>query len=251
MLNEPTMDKLKDLKLHGMAAAWQEQQRDPEIGGLAFDERFGLVVDAEVIARDNSRLARALREAKLRFPAANLEDVECGPSRALDRAVIRQLMTCRWVTEHHAVVITGATGTGKTYLGCALAQQACRKGFRAAYRRASRLYEELLAARADGSWTRLLARLAKFDVLVIDDWGLGSLTPASRQDLLEVLEDRTGVRSTVITSQLPTTGWHEYIGEPTVADAICDRVLHTAHRIALKGGSRRKGAEAPVSEAPA
>lgn len=240
MLNEPTLEKLKALKLKAMAASWEEQQRDPEIASLSFDERFGLVVDAEMLSRENSRLSRLLSDAKLRYTTACLEDVDYPARRELDRAVVRQLMTCRWVLEHQAIVITGATGTGKSYLACALAQQACRKGHRALYRRASRLYEELTLARADGTWPRLLDRLAKVEVLVLDDWGLGPLNAVARHDILEVLEDRTGVRSTVITSQLPPSSWHDYIGDATTADAICDRVLHTAHRIVLKGPSRRK-----------
>lgn len=249
MLNDPTLENLKALKLTAMAAAWQEQQRDPEIGGLSFDERFGLVVDAEMLSRENSRLARLLSAAKLRYATACLEDLDYSARRELDRAVVRQLMTCRWVQEHQSIVITGATGTGKSYLACALAQQACRKGHRALYRRASRLYEELTLARADGTWPRLLERLAKVEVLVLDDWGLGPLNAVARHDILEVLEDRTGVRSTVITSQLPPASWHDYIGDPTTADAICDRVLHTAHRIALKGPSRRKPETAREDEA--
>jgi DNA replication protein DnaC len=240
MLNDPTIEKMKAMKLTAMIAAWEEQHRDPEIGSLSFDERLGLLVDAESLARENSRLARLLSEAKLRYATACLEDLDYAARRELDRAVVRQLMTCRWVQEHQAIVITGATGTGKSYLACALAQQACRKGHRALYRRASRLYEELTLARADGTWPRLLERLAKVEVLVLDDWGLGPLSAVARHDLLEVLEDRTGVRSTVITSQLPPSAWHDYIGDATTADAICDRVLHTAHRIALKGPSRRK-----------
>jgi DNA replication protein DnaC len=240
MLNDPTIEKMKALKLTTMIAAWQEQQRDPEIGSLSFDERLGLLMDAETLARENTRLARLLTDAKLRYATACLEDLDYAARRELDRSVIRQLMTCRWVQEHQAIVITGATGTGKSYLACALAQQACRKGHRALYRRASRLYEELTLARADGTWPRLLERLAKVEVLVLDDWGLGPLNAVARHDLLEVLEDRTGVRSTVITSQLPPSAWHDYIGDATTADAICDRVLHTAHRIALKGPSRRK-----------
>jgi len=249
MLNDPTIEKMKAMKLTAMIAAWEEQHRDPEIGSLSFDERLGLLVDAESLARENSRLARLLSEAKLRYATACLEDLDYAARRELDRAVVRQLMTCRWVQEHQAIVITGATGTGKSYLACALAQQACRKGHRALYRRASRLYEELTLARADGTWPRLLERLAKVEVLVLDDWGLGPLSAVARHDLLEVLEDRTGVRSTVITSQLPPSAWHDYIGDSTTADAICDRVLHTAHRIALKGPSRRKAEAARPDEA--
>lgn len=249
MLNEPTIEKLKRLRLPALAAAWTQQQRDPQYASLGFDERLGLLVDAEVVARDNNRISKTLRDAKLRFSQACIEDLDFPARRELDRAQIRQLATCRWVHEHQNIVITGMTGTGKTYLGCALAHQACRHGHRALYRRATRLFDELLLARADGTYTRLLTKLAKIDVLIIDDWGLAPVTGQQRQDLLEVIEDRVGNRSTILTSQLPTEAWHDHIGDPTVADAICDRILHSAHRIVLRGPSRRKdAAAAPVEE---
>jgi DNA replication protein DnaC len=237
------MDKLKALRLDALAAAWTEQQKQPEMHKLGFDERFGLLVDAEWTARENKRLTRCLGEAKLKLGQACVEDIDYPGKRQLDRAVIRQLATCRWVQEHQSVCITGMTGTGKTYLACALAQQACRKGYRALYRRASRLFDELMLARADGTYPRLLGKLGRIDVLVIDDWGLAKVTEQQRYDLLEVMEDRCAVHSTVITSQLPTEKWHDHIGEPTVADAICDRILNNAHRIMLKGPSRRKEEE--------
>lgn len=240
MLNEPTTEKLRGLKLTAMAAAWEAQREDPSVAGLTFDERLSLLVEAEVLHRDNAHLARSLREAKLKFPNACIEAVDYPPNRGLDRAVMRQLATCRWAREGHAIVITGPTGTGKTYLACALAQQACRTGLRAMYRRMGRLCDEMTLARADGTYGRMLDRIAKIHVLVLDDWGLASMAPPSRQDLLEVIDDRTGQQSTIITSQLATSHWHDYIGDPTVADAICDRVLHTAHRLELTGPSRRK-----------
>ena len=240
MLNEPTMEKLKMLKLEAMATAWEAQQKDSAMSKLAFDERFGLLVDAAFLDRENKRLARALKEAKLRLTSACVEDIDYPARRELDKAVVRQLATCRWVQEHQNVVVTGATGTGKTYVACALAQQACRKGFRAVYRRATRLFHELTIARADGTYVRVLSRLARTDVLVIDDWGLAAPSEPERRDLLEVLEDRSGNRSTIMTSQLPPAKWHDHLGDPTVADAICDRILHNAHRIVLKGPSRRK-----------
>jgi DNA replication protein DnaC len=240
VLTQPTIDKLKDLRLDAMASAWLEQQKKPDLGKLAFDERLGLLVDAEWTSRENKRMARCLREAKLRLSQACIEDIDYPARRELDRAVIRQLATCRWVDEHQNVVITGATGTGKTYVACALAQQACRNGHRALYRRASRLVDELTLARADGSYVRVLTRIARADVLVIDDWGHAPLKDQDRRDLVEVLDDRYGLRSTIMTSQLPVAKWHDHIGDPTSADAICDRVLHNAHRLVLKGPSRRK-----------
>jgi DNA replication protein DnaC len=240
MLHEPTLEKLRALKLDALAAAWSAQHKDPEIARLGFDERFGLLVEAEWLHRENKRLERVLREAKLKLSQACIEDIDYPPRRELDRTVIRQLATCRWVAEHQNVIVTGAAGCGKTYVACALAQQAMRRGFRALYRRATRLFEELGLARADGSYTRQLARLARTDVLVIDDWGLTPVREQERCDLLEILEDRYGTRSTIMTSQLPPKAWHGHLGEPTLADAICDRVLHNAYRIALKGPSRRK-----------
>lgn len=242
MLRQPTIEKLQALRLGAMVTAWEEQERNPDIVALGFDERFGLLVEAEWCARENKRLARALKEAKLRLSQACIEDIQYGARRELDKAVVRQLASCRWVREHQGVLITGATGTGKTYLACALAQQACRSGFRAVYRRAPRLFDELRLARADGSYPRLLARLARIDVLVIDDFAIAPIADAERRDLLEILEDRHEARATIITSQIDPKHWHDYLSDPTTADAICDRVLHTAHRLALKGPSRRKPA---------
>lgn len=243
MLTAPTMDKLHALKLTAMATAWTEQQQHAEASSLGFDDRFGLLVDAEWLARENKRLARALQDAKLKLPHACIEAIDYPARRELDKSVIRQLATCRWVQEHHAVIVTGATGTGKSFIACALAQQACRKGYRAYYRRASRLFDDLRLARADGTYGRLLGKLARMDVLVLDDWGLAPVQDQERRDLLEILEDRYGTRSTIVTSQLPPTQWHDHIGDPTLADAIRDRLLHNAHRIVVKGPSRRKEAK--------
>lgn len=240
MLTEPTIDKLRNMRLGTMAEAWMKQREDPKIHELDFDSRFGFLVDAEHLARDSKRIGRALRAAKLRIGNACIEDIDFAPKRELDRALIRQLGTCAWIASHANVIITGATGTGKSYVACALGQQACRSGFRVAYRRMPRLIEELALAHADGTYTRLLGRLAKVDVLVLDDWGLAPLRDQERRDMLEIVEDRHGARATIITSQLPVENWHDYVGDPTIADALLDRVVHTAHRIKLKGPTRRK-----------
>jgi DNA replication protein DnaC len=244
MLTDPTVERLKALRLDAFAAAWQAQQQEPALSDLSFDERLALLVDAEWLARENRRLQTALKEAKLRLSQACVEGIDYPARRELDKATVRQLAACRWVHEHHNVLVTGMTGTGKSYIACALAQQACRKGYRALYRRVPRLFEELTLAHADGSYIRLLARFARIDVLVLDDWGLGGLRDQDRRDLLEILEDRTGMRSTIVTSQLPPAKWHDYIDDPTTADAICDRLLYPAHRLVLKGPSRRKEAAA-------
>lgn len=240
MLREPTIEKLHALRLRAMLAAWQEQDKSPDTLALTFDERLALLVDAETLARDNARLTKNLRDAKLRIADACVEGIDFPKDRQLEKAVVRQLATCRWVSDSQAVIVTGATGTGKSYFGCALAHQACRKGFRAMYRRVPRFMDELRLARIDGTYPRVLARIAKIDVLVLDDFAIAPLSEDGRRDLLEVLEDRYALHATVITSQLDHENWHDYLADPTVADAICDRVIHGAHKVALKGPSRRK-----------
>ena len=243
MLIEPTIEKLKAMRLDAMACLWREQASKPDFHQLTFDERFGMLVDAEWLHRENKRIATSLRDAKLRLTSACVEDIDYPAPRELDRAQIRQLATCRWVVEHQNVLITGATGTGKTYVACALAQQACRKGHRAIYRRATRLFSELVLARADGTYARLLAKIARADVLVIDDFAMTPITDNERRDLFEVLDDRHGTRSTIISSQVPYKRFHDYINESTHADAICDRLIHGAHKLVLKGPSRRSPKE--------
>ena len=240
MLNQPTREKLYTMRLAAMALAWQEQQNDPKIGQADFDDRFGLIVEAEHIARDNRRLKRLLKNAELRFPDACVEDIDANKPRGLDKPVVRQLTTCSWIGEHLNVLVTGPTGVGKSYIACALGQLACRRGKRVLYRRMPRLFDELSLAKAEGTYGKLLRKLATLDLLVLDDLGLGAITASQRHDLLEVLEDRYSLRSTVVTSQLPQSKWHTWIGDPTLADAILDRLVHNAYKIDLKGGSRRK-----------
>lgn len=248
MLIEPTMEKLRALKLPTMAQHFMEQQQKPDTAALAFEERFGLLVDAEYLARENQRQQRHLKEAKLKQSAACLEEIDYQARRGLDKSQLHRLATCQWVQERHNVILTGATGTGKTYLACALGQQACRRGYRVLYRRASRLFDELLLARADGTYVRLLAKLARTQLLIVDDWALTPPREQERHDLLEVLEDRTETGSTIMTSQLPTGHWHEQIGDPTLADAILDRILHKAYKIELKGASLRKESQKPQED---
>ena len=239
MLKHPTLDKLQALKFTGMAAALADQMATPDIDDLAFEERLGLLVDREITERKNRRLSNRLRRAKLRHMAA-LEDIDYRNPRGLDKGLIQSLAACQWVKEHLNVLITGPTGVGKTWLACALAHKACREGYTAQYIRLTRLLRELMIAKGDGSYPKLLANLAKVDVLILDDWGLMKLNAENRRDLLEVLEDRHGRRSTIATSQLPTEEWHGVIGDATLADAILDRLVHNAYKIQLRGESMRK-----------
>lgn len=247
MLREPTMEKLYAMRLAVMANTWEEQEKDAKLRVLEFGERFGLLVDAEHRARDNRRLARLLKQANLRIPDACVEDLDPGPGRGLPVATVRQLSTGAWVGERLNVLITGATGVGKSYLGCALGQMGCRQGLKVMYQRVPRLLQELRLARAEGCYARKLAKIASMDILILDDLGLGHLEEAQRHDLLEVLEDRYGKVSTVVTSQLPVKKWHEWIGDPTLADAIMDRLVHNAYKVQLKGPSRRKGKDADAN----
>jgi DNA replication protein DnaC len=241
MLNEQTHQKLVAMKLHGLATAFQEYLDQPDPDALSFQERFGLMVDREWTDRQQRSLRRRLQVAKLRETAC-MEDIDYRHPRHMDRSVMQRLATCRYIEGHDNVIITGPTGIGKTWIGCALANQACRERYTAMYARLPRLLHDLQIARADGSYTKVLNRLERIDLLVLDDWGLGVMDQDQRRDVLEVMEDRYGRRSTVVSSQLPHTKWHEVIGDPTIADSILDRLVHRAHKIVLKGPSmRRKG----------
>ncbi len=240
MLNEHTLDQLRGLRLDGMVHALADQATTASAGELAFDDRLAMLVQREIDWRGGKRLARLLKAAKLKLASACLEDIDWRASRGLDRNLVSALAGGDWLRHGHNVLITGATGVGKTWLACALAQQAARSGFTVLYVRAPRLLEELRVAHGDGSFGRRLAQLARIDLLAIDDFAIAPVTAPERNDLLELLDDRVGTRATLITSQLPLTSWHEWLNDPTLADAILDRIVHTAHKIALKGESMRK-----------
>lgn len=234
-----TLNALRELKLHGMADALERQFENPQLQAGGFDERFAMLVDAERLARDNRRLERLLKRAQLKVNAG-AEDIDYRASRGIDRAQVSSLLSCDWITKHQNLIVTGPTGAGKTWLACALAQQAARRGLPVLYRRLPRLLEELEIARETGSLHTLRTQLAKAKLLVLDDWGVVPMGNRGRQDLLEVIDDRVNTSSIAITSQLPIGEWHAYLGEPTIADAILDRIVHTAHRIQLQGDSMRK-----------
>jgi DNA replication protein DnaC len=245
MLNEHTLDQLRGLRLDGMVHAIEDQASSTAAAALGFDERLTLLVQREVAWRDNKRVARLLKAARLKVSAACVEDIDWRASRTLDRSLVTALAGGDWLRHAQNLLITGMTGCGKTWLACALAHQAARAGFSVLYVRAARLFDELQVAHGDGSFARRLMQLAKLDLLVIDDFAISPIGAAERNDLLEVLDDRVGSRSTLITSQLPVKAWHTYLDDPTLADAILDRVVHSSHKIELKGKSLRDPKDQP------
>ena len=239
MLTQPIFDKLEQLRFYGMLKALEEQMQMPDIDKLGFEERLGLLLDREMTFREDRRLKTRLRKAKLKQNAC-VEDVDFRHPRKLDKTLFMGLADCRWLKEHNNVLLIGPTGVGKTYLACALAQKACRQGYSALYFRLPRLLHELSIAKADGRYDKLLAGIGRTDLLVLDDWGLDKFVKEQRHDLLEILEDRHELRSTLITSQLPVKHWHDIIADPTLADAILDRLVHNAYKLVLDGDSMRK-----------
>ena len=243
MLNEHTINQLRSLRLDGMVRAIEDQASSAAATALGFEERLTLLVQREVAWRDDRRVARLLKAARLKVSTACVEDINWRASRGLDKSLVTALAGGDWLRHGQSLLITGATGCGKTWLACALGTQAARSGFSVLYTRAARLFDELQVAHGDGSFARRLAQLAKLDLLVIDDFAISPIGAAERNDLLEVLDDRVGTRSTLITSQLPVKAWHTYLDDPTLADAILDRVVHSSHKIELKGRSLRDQAK--------
>lgn len=251
MLTHPILDQLQALKLTGMAKALSEQLNMPDIESMDFMTRLGLMVDREITERSNRRLTTRLKKAKLRQQAC-FEDIDFRTPRGLDKKQMLSLASCDWIKKANNILITGATGTGKSYLACALAHKACLEGHTARYLRLPRLMEAITISRADGSYGKLMLDLARTDLIILDDWGLAAMTKQQRHDLLEILEDRHDLKATLVTSQLPVEAWHEYIGDPTLADAILDRLVHSAYKINLKGESmRKKNAALTIKNNPA
>ncbi len=239
MLLTPTLDKLRELKFRGMLKCLEEQLNSKSAKKMSFEERLGLLVDEELLDRENRRLNSRLRQASLKQKAC-IEDINFRHPRNLDRSTIMNLTKCKWIKEQHNILITGLTGVGKSYIACALGHKACLEGYRSLYVRTSRLLSDLAVARGDGRYEKIMKTISKADLLILDDWGLNKLNEQERRDFLEIMEDRYDLKSTIITSQIPVNKWHELIGDSTIADAILDRLVHNSYRLELKGESMRK-----------
>lgn len=240
MMMHTTLAQLRSLKLDGLATGLEEQLAQPAMAAISFEERLTLLVDREVHCRSDRKLLRLLKSAHLKYGQASIEDIDARPGRGIDRREVMSLALGDWVSAGHSVLITGPTGAGKSWLACALAQYACRRGYSAIYQRVPRLQEELRIRHGSGVFGKWLIQLAKTDVLILDDWGMGAIDSTTRSDLLEIIDDRAANKATIITSQLPIEHWHAWIGDATIADAILDRVMQRHHRFTLTGDSLRQ-----------
>ena len=248
MMMHTTLAQLRALKLDGLASGLEEQLAQAGMAAMSFEERLALLIDREVHCRSDRKQARLLKQAHLKYPQAAIEDLDARPTRGVDRRTVMSLALGDWVTSGHSILITGATGAGKSWLACALAQYACRRGHSAIYQRVPRLQEELRIRHGSGVFGKWLIQLAKTDVLVLDDWGMGAIDNTTRSDLLEIIDDRATHKATIITSQLPIEHWHAWIGDATIADAILDRVMQRSHRLTLTGDSLRQEKPKPAKE---
>jgi DNA replication protein DnaC len=239
MMMHTTLAQLRTLKLDGLAAGLEEQLAQSGMAALSFEERMALLVDREVHCRNDRKLLRLLKNAQLKYGQAAIEDIDSRPGRGIDRREVMSLALGDWVSAGHSILITGPTGAGKSWLACALAQHACRRGHSAIYQRVPRLQEELRMRHGSGAFGKWLIQLARTDVLVLDDWGMGTIDSMTRSDLLEIIDDRAGHKATILTSQLPVEHWHAWIGDATIADAILDRIMQRNHRLTLTGDSLR------------
>ena len=228
-----TIDKMTSMKLYGMSEGLDEQLKNSQYKELTFEERISMLVDKEVLYRQNRKLTSLLRRASFRFPEACLEHIDYKAKRNLSKQSILKLAQNDWIRKHQNIIITGETGAGKSYIACALGNNACRNGFSSLYTRIPKLLNELKISHADGSYLKLIKKLTRIDLLIMDDWGLSNFSDSDRRDMLEIFEDRYNVRSTIIATQFPVDTWHDIIGDPTIADAICDRIIHNSHKIAL------------------
>jgi len=248
MMMQTTLAQLRTLKLDGLATGLEEQLTQPGMSAMSFEERLALLIDREVHCRNDRKLVRLLKQARLKYAQATIEDIDTRPTRGVDRRAVMSLALGDWVSAGHSVLITGPTGAGKSWLGCALAQYACRRGYSALYQRVPRLQEELRIRHGSGTFGKWLLQVAKTDVLVLDDWGMGAIDNTTRSDLLEVIDDRAANKATIITSQLPIEHWHAWIGDATIADAILDRIMQRNHRFTLTGDSMRQFKPKPEKE---
>ncbi len=239
MLTHPLLDKLRQLRCQGMLESLQEQLQQPDMQSLSFEDRISLMIDREWWLRENNRIKNRLKNANLR-QTASMEDLDYEPSRGLSKAVMQTLSSCQWIREHQNILLVGPTGTGKSFTASALGHKACLEGFTVRYVRCPRLFQELAVAKGDGRYLKLIQQISKTQVLILDDWGISPMDEGHRRDLLEILDDRHQQASTIVTSQLPLKHWYDFIGDPTLADAILDRLIHNAHKLELKGESMRK-----------